>query len=59
MISSGRRATVQEICTKYNELSDNGQCPIILLPRTAQCSEINSALLQLLGEPGARRTPEA
>jgi len=48
MISSARRATVQEICTKYNELSDNGQCPIILLPRTAQCSEINSALLQLL-----------
>ena len=45
LISTDRPATVTDICNKYNQLEAEGMSPIILLPRTSQCSEINNAML--------------
>jgi hypothetical protein len=48
LITSGKRATVKEICNKYQELTEDGKSPIIILPRTLLCEEINTAMLQTL-----------
>ena len=48
-ITPGHRASVEDTCNKYTDLSDSGQTPVILLPRTATCQEINSAMLQRIG----------
>ena len=51
MINADSRATVAQVCKKYNELSQLGEMPIILMPRTAQCDEVNMAILSKLGSP--------
>jgi len=45
MIHTDRRATTDEIVTTYNNLCNNNQSPIILVPHTALCQEINNAVL--------------
>ena len=49
MITPGTRASVNDICNTYNTLSQSGEHPVILMPRTAQCTEVNKALLQQTG----------
>ena len=47
MISGGeRRATVDEICSKYRQLDAENKGPIMLVPRTSQCDELNTAMLK-------------
>ena len=48
LISNNVRATITDICHKYSELSANGESPIILVPRSSQCTEINTAILKKL-----------
>jgi len=48
LITPDMRASVNEICKKYEELTKDGKSPIIILPRTAQCDEVNKAMLQML-----------
>jgi len=45
LISTDGRATVTDICNKYTQLEAEEMSPIILVPRTSQCAEINSAML--------------
>jgi ATP-dependent DNA helicase PIF1 len=47
-IADGRRATLAEICQRYSDLHEAGQKPIMLMPRTALCDEINNAMLTQL-----------
>ena len=49
LIARGRPATTAEVCQLYHRLSDEGKSPIILMPRTAQCNEVNTAMLQQVG----------
>jgi len=49
LITHDRPATVDETCNKYFELVSSGQFPVILLPRTAMCDEVNNAMLQRIG----------
>jgi len=49
LITPGRRATVAEICQRYSDLVESNNCPLILLPRTSLCDEVNSAMLQRIG----------
>ena len=49
LINPERRPAVTEICKRYAELVASGEAPVILLPRTASCSEVNYAMLQQLG----------
>jgi len=49
LIVPGTRAALDDICNRYNTLTKNGENLVILLPRTAQCNEINKALLQQIG----------
>jgi len=35
----GTRASVNDICNTYNTLSQSGEHPVILMPRTAQCTK--------------------
>ena len=51
LIVDGRRATVDDICNRYKQLTDDGHTPIVLMPRTDQCREVNSALLAQIGTP--------
>jgi len=51
LIISGSRETVEDTCNKYFDLLNTGQSPVILLPRTAMCEEINTAMLQRIGKP--------
>jgi len=47
MIAGGeRRATVNKICTRYRQLDGENKEPIMLVPRTSQCDELNSAMLK-------------
>lgn len=48
-IAPGRRATADEICTRYQMLVKDGENPLILMPRLAQCEEINTKMLHILG----------
>ena len=45
-IVPGTRASVNQICQHYQTLADAGNDPIMLLPRTTQCDEINSAMVK-------------
>ena len=49
LLTPGRRASVSTICHKYNSLVADGHFPLILLPRTNLCDEINTAMLAQLG----------
>ena len=49
LIAPGRRATVDEICQCYSQLTDSDKSPLILLPRTCLCDEINAAMLKRIG----------
>ena len=51
LIADGRPATVDDICNRYKQLTDDGQTPIVLMPRTDQCREVNSAMLTQIGTP--------
>jgi len=46
LISPGHRASVNEVCDRYMQLVNSGSSPLILLPRTALCDEINTAMLK-------------
>jgi hypothetical protein len=46
MIAQDRRATMEEIRDTYQKLVDDHQCPLILMPTTSLCSEVNSTMLQ-------------
>jgi len=48
-ITHSQRATVQSICHTYNRLVDEGQSPLILMPRTILRDEINGAMLNQIG----------
>ena len=49
LITPGGRATVPTICQKYHSLAAEGQSPLILMPRTSLCDEINTAMLTEIG----------
>jgi hypothetical protein len=49
LISPGRRATVNEVIDRYQQLVNDGQSPLILMPTTALCKEINTAMLKKIG----------
>jgi DNA replication protein DnaC len=49
MITPGRRATVTEICSRYQSLVAENLSPLILMPRTSSCDEINQAMLIITG----------
>jgi len=51
LINANGRARVVEVCNKYKELTELGETPIILMLRTAQCDEVNMAMLSKLGSP--------
>ena len=51
LIADGQRASVDDICNRYKQLTHDGHTPIVLMPRTDQCREINSALLAQIGTP--------
>ena len=51
LIVEGQRATVDDICNRYKQLTDDGHTPIVLMPRTDQCREVNNALLAQIGTP--------
>ena len=48
-IAPGRRATVAEICQCYSNLVEANKSPLILLPRTSLCNDVNAAMLQRTG----------
>jgi len=48
LISNNMPATITDICDKYSELNANGESPIILVPRSSQCTDINTAILRTL-----------
>ena len=50
LISTGRRDTVAEIVARYQQLTDSGLNPIVLMPTVAMCAEVNAAMLSSLGE---------
>lgn len=48
-ITPGRRATVLEICATYNGLLARNSKPLIILPRSVLCNEVNKAMLNEIG----------
>jgi len=42
---------MDDICNRYKQLTDDGHTPIVLMPQTDQCREVNSALLAQIGTP--------
>ena len=48
-ISPGRRATVSEICDTYYKLVNDNQSPLIIMPRTSLCDDVNVAMLNQIG----------
>jgi len=51
LIVDGQRATVDDICNRYRQLTETGQTPVVLMPRTDQCREFNRTLLAQIGTP--------
>ena len=49
LITPGARATVSAICDTYSKLANDGQSPLVLMPRTNLCDEVNTALLNQIG----------
>jgi hypothetical protein len=49
LIEPGRRASVGEICNTYNRLVNENKSPLIIMPRTALCDEVNGAMLNQIG----------
>jgi hypothetical protein len=49
MLTSGRRASCNEIVDRYISLVEQGLKPLILTPRTSLCDEINLMKLNQLG----------
>jgi len=49
LIVSDRRPTVDEVCHHYEQLQTKGEQPMILLPRSAACAEVNNAMLHKIG----------
>ena len=48
-ITPGRRASVDETCDHYKQLTETGLTPIILVPRTELCEKINRVMLTCIG----------
>jgi len=48
-IIPGLRATVSAICQRYNQLVEEDQFPLILMPKTSLCDEVNTAMLNRIG----------
>ena len=46
LIAPEGRASTEKVCSLYSDLLDKGCSPIILLPRTVLCDEINTAMLK-------------
>jgi len=49
LITSDGRANVQNICQTYKTLTNKGQSPLILMPKTSLCDEVNVAMLNKIG----------
>jgi len=49
LIAQNKRATKNEICYRYLELEHARKLPLVLLPTTVLCDEINSAMLDRIG----------
>ena len=49
LIKTGERATITDICDVHNQLVDEGKAPLILMPRTSLCNDINTAMLTRIG----------
>jgi ATP-dependent exoDNAse (exonuclease V) alpha subunit len=48
-IVPGQRATVSEISQLFQTLSDGGESPLILMPTSALCQQVNKAMMQQIG----------
>ena len=51
MVTSGARAPVASICDDYSRLVNEGKSPLILMPRTSLCDEVNRAMLTWIEAP--------
>jgi len=49
LIANGRRATIDEISATYQSLTNSGQNPIILMPTLSLCQEVNTAMMNTIG----------
>jgi len=49
LIVSDQRPTVDEVCHHYDQLIGKGEQPLILLPKSDTCAEVNNATLQKIG----------
>ena len=49
LIASDHRPSIDEICHRYTQLVDDGADPVILLPRSAACAQLNDNMLKRLG----------
>ena len=49
LIAQNKRATKNKICDRYLKLEHAGKSPLVLLPTTVLCDEINSAMLDRIG----------
>ena len=50
-VKSRERAPVASICDNYSRLVNEGKSPLILMPRTSLCDEVNRAMLTRIGAP--------
>jgi len=51
MVTTGARAPVASICDNYSRLVNEGKSPLILMPRTSLCDEVNRTMLMRIGAP--------
>ena len=49
LIASDHRPSTDEICHRYTQLVDNGADPVILLPQSAACAQLNDNMMRRLG----------
>ena len=49
LITGDGKANVQSICHTYKTLTNKGQSPLIFMPKTSLCDEVNVAMLNEIG----------
>ena len=49
LILNDRRPTVEEVCSHYDQLVTAGERPMILMPRSCACTQVNNAMLSRIG----------
>ena len=49
LITGDGKANVQNICQTYKTHTNKGQSPLILMPKTSLCEEVNVAMLNKIG----------